>query len=95
MGQEARYIQTRDARSAGEHDSGAPALVSALRAQLTRRREPLEVSLDHEDYTGRNVLSITVRDDDDVDEPPVYYEQLVFTRFRRTQRSGDAHADQP
>lgn len=81
--------QTRDVRTEGERDSGAPGLVRALRAQLNRFRGPLEVSLDHEDYSGRNVLSITVRDDDDVAETPVYYEQRIFTRFRRIHPSGD------
>ena len=93
MRHEAGHIQARDERTERDSDSGTPGLVRALRAQLTGRRAPLEVSFDvsfdHEDYTGRNVLSITVRDDDDVDEAPVYYEQRVFTRFRRTQPSGD------
>lgn len=84
MRQEAGNIQASDLRTEGDSDSGTPGLVRALRAQLAGRRRPLEVSLGHEDYTGRNVLSITVRDDDDVDETPVYYEQLVFARFRRT-----------
>ena len=95
MRQEAGHIQARSVRTQGGSDSEAPGLVRALRAQLAARRGPLEVSLDHEDYRGRNVLSITVRDDDDVDETPVYYEQLVFTRFRRRQPSTEDHAGQP
>ena len=87
------YIQADDARPEGDSDSGS--LVRALRAQLAGRRGPLEVSLDHEDYRGRNVVSISVRDDDDVAEAPVYYEQLVFTRFRRTPPSGNDEAGQP
>ena len=91
MRQEA-HTQARDARPERDSDSGTPSLVHALRAQLAGRRGPREVSLDHEDYTGRNVLSITLRDDDDVDETPVYYEQRIFTRFRRTQPSTEDDA---
>jgi len=79
--------RTRDARSEAERDSGAPGLVRALRAQIGKRNLPREVSFEHEDYRGRNVLSIAVRDEDDVDEIPVYYEQRVFTRFRLTRPS--------
>ena len=89
------YIQAGDAPPGGDGDSVTPSLIRALRAQLTGRRGPLEVSLDHEDYRGRNVLSITVRDDGDGAEAPVYYEQLVFTRFRRTQPSAEDPAGQP
>jgi len=86
--------RTRDARSEAERGSGAPGLVRALRAQVARRNLPREVSFEHDDYTGRNVLSIVVRDADDVDEIPVYYEQRVFTRFQRTP-SGEDEASHP
>ena len=81
--------RTRDARSEAERERDALGLVRTLRSQVRRRSQPLEVSLEHEEYVGRHVLSITKRDVDDVSEIPVYYEQLVFSRYRRTLRGDD------
>jgi hypothetical protein len=58
-------------------------MLRTLYEQLAGRRGPSEVTLVHEEYQGRNVLSIAHRDPDDVAEAPKYYEQLVFTRWRK------------
>ena len=76
-------------RSEVERAAGGPGLVNALRDQLKKRRVPDEISFDHDEYVGRNVLSITVRDENDVDEIPLYYEQAIFTRLRGNRHEGE------
>ena len=57
----------------------------ALRTRLeSGRTQDLVADLAHEEYEGRNVLSIVARDEYDGLEEVTYYDQRVFRRHRST-----------
>ena len=69
-------------------------ILGVLRTRLQAlRTKKLVGDLAHEEYEGRNVLSIVARDEYDGLEEVTYHSQLVFRRHRST--SGEEHEAVP
>ena len=83
-------------KNTGEVAEGA-GMLRALYERLTTQRHRVDVvSLEHEEYEGRNVLSITAWDEHDGLEEVSYYEQPIFARYRADpakRRAADTRVD--
>ena len=58
-----------------------------------RKAQEMVVSLAHEEYEGRHVLSIVARDEYDDLEPVTYYDQPVFARHKPPPRTDGTTGD--
>lgn len=72
----------RKPRDAGGTKQGGAGIPRALYERVRTQRSLDVVSLEHEEYQGRTVLSITARDEYDGLEEVTYYEQPIFQRGR-------------
>ena len=71
----------RKPKDADGTKEGGTGSLWALFKRLRTQREPLEVvSLEHEEYEGRNVLDITLWDEYDGLDEVTHYDQPIFRR---------------
>lgn len=66
----------------GRREGARDRILRTVFERFPRQAQEMVIGLAHEEYEGRNVVSIVVRDEYDDLEAVTYYDQPVFARHR-------------